>query len=217
MRSILWKKSKTIGVGILLGMSSLSISGISPQVTVASEGVDQCQPVSVVSVSVTHSWPRACEEYECWRKITMFTEGRLELADEDGFHEAAMDAESQDALRDILENSELLVKLDNPLAPDCPGWDGVDDTEIRVELSNGASLSTKWAGGCRSIEGHPYKRVNDLAIAQRIAHIECEPFESALFEEDFDRNDLLAMDAVKAELYGRSYQNGLCFPCGGLC
>jgi hypothetical protein len=146
----------------------------------------------------------------------MFTDGRLEFADADGFSEAAMDAESQDALKDILESSELLVKLDKPLSPECVGYDGVNDTEIRVDLSNGASLSTKWAAGCRNIDGHPYKQVNDLAIEQRISHIECDPFDSALFEEGFDLYDYWAMNDVKLQLNGQSY-HGMCFPCGGRC
>lgn len=217
MRSFFGKKGKTIGAGTLLGVLSLSISGVSPIVSIASENVDQCQPVSVVSVSVTHSWPRSCEHiYDCWRRITMFTDGRLEFADNDGQITAAMDSESRSTLGSIVDNSTLLSKLDKPLSPECLGWDSVNDTEIRVDLSNGASLSTKWAAGCRNIDGHPFKQVNDLAIEQRIAHIDCDPFDSALFEEGFDLYDYWAMNDVLLQLDGQSV-HGLCFPCGGRC
>ena len=137
--------------------------------TMADEENQPCQKTTVVSVSVMHTWPRACESKgKCWREITMFTDGLVEFADNDGFIQDSMDQLSTDTLNDIIETSSLLLKLDNPLAPDCPGYDGVDDTEIRVELSNGAILSTKWAGGCRHIEGHPFKLVNDLAVRQRV-------------------------------------------------
>ncbi|MDD5306787.1 MAG: hypothetical protein PHU25_05645 [Deltaproteobacteria bacterium] len=203
---------------LLLFCAALVAPSPPPLLAAGQDG--KCEQPTVVSVAVAERWPRICEdeaqEKYCWREIEMFMDGRVELSDADGMRKANMSAQSLVELKKIVSGTELLSKLRNPLSPDCEGHDGIHMAEIRVELSNGASMSTRWAGGCLEREGHPFKLAHDLAVKQRIDHVECEPFESALCDEGFDPLDYYQLVELSFSFSGRTL-HGLCFPCCGSC